>query len=88
MSFIGSASDNSFAADIFKVCGIFKTGAYEFDSSAAFVTRSYFDTLMYSQNRASYININLEDLSQVDAIQKEIEAKLKTKTWKYSLGKH
>jgi ABC-type lipoprotein release transport system permease subunit len=87
VSFIGAASDNSFAADIFKVCGIFKTGAYEFDSSAAFVTRSYFDTLMYSKNMASYINIHVDDLSQVDRIKKEIQMKLSNKdldiqTWK------
>ncbi len=87
VSFIGSASDNSFAADIFKVCGIFKTGAYEFDSSAAFVTRSYFDTLMYSQNMASYINVNVDELSEVDSIKNTIVENLSNQdlevlTWK------
>lgn len=87
VSFIGSASDNSFAADIFKVCGVFKTGAYEFDSSAVFVTRSYFDTLMYSQNMASYINVNVDDLSEVESIKNKIVVKLSNEeleilTWK------
>jgi len=87
VSFIGSASDNSFAADLFHVCGIFKTGAYKFDSSAAFVTRNYFDTLMYSHNMASYINVNVTDLSQVQTIQKKIHKQLTNNsleilTWK------
>lgn len=80
ISFIGGASDNSFAADLFKLCGVFKTGAYEFDSSAAFMSRSYFDTLMYSQNIASYISINLDDLDEVDKIAKEIELSLADET--------
>ena len=81
VSFIGSASDGSFAADIFRVCGLFKTGAYTFDSSAAFVNRPYFDTLMLSQNMASYITVNVDDLSQVDTITKAIAAKLEGKKY-------
>ena len=87
ISFIGSASDNSFAADLFKLCGIFKTGAYEFDSSAAFLSRTYFDTLMQSQNVASYITIDVDDLAEVDSVQAEIEKLLNNEnlevvTWK------
>ncbi|WP_428746144.1 ABC transporter permease [Sulfurimonas sp.] len=76
VSFIGSASDNSFAADIFKLCGIFKTGSYEFDSSSVFVAKNYFDTLMLSENVASYIHVNVKNLSDVDAIQKKIQTTL------------
>ena len=87
VSFIGGASDNSFAADLFKVCGVFKTGAYEFDSSASFVSREYFDALTYSEDMASYITIKLEDLTQVDEIQAHIEKllnneELEVVTWK------
>jgi ABC-type lipoprotein release transport system permease subunit len=87
VSFIGAASDNSFAADLFKVCGIFKTGAYEFDSSASFVSREYFDTLMYSTDKASYITIKVDDLREVDAIAMKIEKllnneELEVVTWK------
>jgi len=86
ISFIGSASDNSFAADIFKLCGIFKTGSFEFDSSASFITRSYFDELMYAQNYASYININVDNLENVDALHVKIESLLNDSvevvTWK------
>ncbi|MEJ2489802.1 MAG: FtsX-like permease family protein [Sulfurovaceae bacterium] len=87
VSFIGSASDNSFAADIFKVCGMFKTGAYEFDSSSAFIDRGYFDTLMLSEDMASYIHVDVANLSDVDMIQQKIQAtlddpKLEVLTWK------
>jgi len=80
VSYIGSASDNSFAADIFRVCGLFKSGSYEFDSSAAFVTRSYFDTLFLSKNMASYITVSVDDLLKVDDIQKSIERKISNET--------
>lgn len=87
LSFVGSASDDSFAADIFKLCGVFKTGAYAFDSSTSFVSRSYFDELMYAKNRASYITIKVENLDDVEAINKQIEtllddSSLESLTWK------
>ncbi|WP_415397410.1 ABC transporter permease [Sulfurimonas sp. CS5] len=87
VSFIGAASDNSFAADIFKICGIFKTGAFEFDSSAAFVGRKYFDELMYSHNKASYISLKLKDIKKVDEVNAEIlkvidTQNLESLTWK------
>ncbi len=86
VSFVGGASDNSFAADIFKICGIFKTGSFEFDASASFVTRSYFDALMYSQNMASYITIDVDDLADVEALHVKIDAllmdDLEVLTWK------
>ena len=86
ITFVGSASDNSFAADIFKLCGVFKTGSFEFDAMAAFVTRTYFDTLMYSQNKASYISIALNNLDEVDSINAHIASKMDTDieslTWK------
>lgn len=76
VSFIGAASDNSFAADIFRLCGVFKTGSFEFDSSASFISRTYFDELMYAQGLASYITIDVDDLEEVDVIQARIEALL------------
>ena len=87
ISFIGAASDNSFAADLFRVCGIFKTGAYEFDAGSAFVARSYFDVLMDSENKASYIKVDVDKLSDVEKIAKKINTQLNEKsleivTWK------
>ncbi len=87
VSFVGAASDDSFAADIFRVCGTFKTGSFEFDSSASFVSRSYFDKLMYAQNKASYITLKVKDLDEVErvnsAIIKALDDKdLESLTWK------
>ncbi len=86
ISFIGGASDNSFAADIFKLCGVFKTGSFEFDASASFVARSYFDTLMYADNKASYITMKLDDVNRADevnaAISKVIDGDYESVTWK------
>lgn len=86
VTFVGGASDNSFAADIFKLCGVFRTGSFEFDSMASFVARTYFDTLMYAQNRASYISIALNDLDEVDRINagiaSQMDADIESLTWK------
>lgn len=76
VSFVGSAIDYSFAADIFKVCGTFKTGMYEFDSSSAFLNREYFDDLFFSKNTSSYIVLNVDDLNENDAIADKIRPKL------------
>lgn len=86
VSFIGTASDNSFAADIFRLCGIFRTGSFEFDTSTSFVSRNYFDALMYAHNKASYITINVDDLENVDVVRLSIEKHLpndmEVLTWK------
>ncbi|MFT7859999.1 MAG: FtsX-like permease family protein [Sulfurimonas sp.] len=80
LSFIGSASDGSFAADLFTLCGVFKTGMSEFDSGATFISKKYFDTLMFSEDKASYIVVSVKKLEQVDRINKEIEKKLSDPT--------
>ena len=87
VTYVGAASDESFAADIFKLCGTFKTGSNEFDSSASFVSRSYFDGLMYADNKASYITVKVKNLDEVDKVNKEIEKvlndeDLESLTWK------
>lgn len=87
IAFIGAASDDSFAADLFELCGIFKTGSFEFDSTATFVTREYFDELMYAKNKASYISIKVNNLEDVEGINTQItnilnDDSLESITWK------
>lgn len=87
LSFVGAASDDSFAADIFRVCGVFKTGSFEFDSSASFLSRRYFDELMYAFNKASYITVKVDDIEEVQSINDEIsrvlgDEELESLTWK------
>ena len=87
IAFVGGASDGSFAADLFRLCGVFKTGSYEFDSTGSFVSRSYFDELTYSKNKASYLTIKLKDINKADEINAEIinsldDDSLESLTWK------
>lgn len=87
LSFIGTASDNSFAADRLHLCGVFKTGASDFDQASAFIKKSYFDTLMNADNKASSIAVGLSSLDAVESINDKIQQKLKgsdleSVTWK------
>jgi ABC-type lipoprotein release transport system permease subunit len=72
VAFIGSDVEGGFASDIFKVVGLFKTGLFEFDSSAIFINKPYLDTLLYTENIASYIAINVDNLSNVKSINQAI----------------
>ena len=86
VSFVGSAVDYSFVAELFKVCGLFRTGMYDFDNQSAFMNRAYFDTVFLSENMATYIVAMAEEMSQNDRISREIAQKLppdlKVYTWK------
>ena len=61
ISFIGSAVDRSFVAELFKVCGLFRTGMYDFDLQSAFMNRAAFDAVFHSDNMASIIAINVDE---------------------------
>lgn len=86
LSFIGSAMDYSFVAELFKVCGLFKTGMYDFDSQSAFMNRNYFDTIFLSKNMATYIVAMAGNLRNNDTIATQTAQKLPTDlkiyTWK------
>jgi ABC-type lipoprotein release transport system permease subunit len=76
LSFVGNAIDYSFAAENFEVCGLFRTGMYEFDSSSAFLNREYFDYLFLSENTSSYIVLSVEDLETNDLVAESIKEHL------------
>ncbi len=57
LAFVGTGADYSFAADNLTIKGIFKTGLFEFDASAAFVNKVYFDQVMAAENYASHFVI-------------------------------
>ncbi len=86
IAFVGSATDYSFAADNFRIVGIFKTGLYEFDNLSSFVNKGYFDGLMLSDNMASYIAIGVDDISSVDqiaaALTPLLPPEIEAATWK------
>ena len=68
LSFISTAADYSFAADNLVIKGLFKTKLYEFDNSAGFVNKRYFDTVMQSKNMATHIIMTPDDLEVIDAV--------------------
>ena len=86
VSFVGSAIDYSFVAELFKVCGTFKTGMYDFDTQSAFMNRSYFDTIFLSENSSSYVVSMVSNMNENDEIAHKISQKLpeelKVYTWK------
>jgi len=86
VSFVGSAIDYSFVAELFKVCGTFKTGMYDFDTQSAFMNRSYYDTIFLSENSSSYVVSMVTNMNENDEvahqISQELPEELKVYTWK------
>jgi ABC-type lipoprotein release transport system permease subunit len=76
VSIITNATDYSFTADNLVVKGIFQTHLHDFDASAAFVTKSYFDQLMVSNNMATHIIVLPADPATSPEIAKALRQKL------------
>jgi ABC-type lipoprotein release transport system permease subunit len=76
IAMVGSSIDYSIAADLFTVKGIFKTGLFEFDSQSAFVNKSYLDTIMLSDNIASYFTLYFHDNDNIDKVTTSLQASL------------
>jgi len=76
IAMVGSSIDYSIAADLFTVKGIFKTGLFEFDSQSAFVNKSYLDSVMMSENIASYFTLYFQDNDDIDIMTKSLQASL------------
>lgn len=73
LSFISTGADYSFAADNLIVKGLFKTKLYEFDNTAGFVSKRYFDEVMHSENMATQIIINPLDVKQIDTLTQSVQ---------------
>ena len=90
IALVGSSIDYSIAADLFTVKGIFKTGLFEFDSQSAFVNKSYLDTVMLSENIASYFTLNFKDNDHIDSMTSDLHASLPSEyeavNWKILLS--
>ena len=90
IAMVGSSIDYSFAADLFKVKGIFKTGLFEFDSQSAFVNKSYLDTVMLSDNIASYFTLYFHDNNAIDKMTAQLQSLLPSEVeavnWKILLS--
>ncbi len=86
IAMVGSSIDYSIAADLFTVKGIFKTGLFEFDAQSAFVNKSYLDTIMLSDNKASYFTLYFYDNTSIDkeikALQSSLDTAYEAVSWK------
>ena len=76
IAMVGSSIDYSIAADLFTIKGIFKTGLFEFDSQSAFVNKSYLDTIMLSDNIASYFTLYFHDNDNIDKVTASLQDSL------------
>ena len=90
IAMVGSSIDYSIAADLFTVKGIFKTGLFEFDSQSAFVNKSYLDSIMLSDNVASYFTLYFHDNDKIDEMTTDLQASLPSEieaiNWKILLS--
>ncbi|MGW8168806.1 MAG: ABC transporter permease [Sulfurovaceae bacterium] len=76
IAMIGSSLDYSTAADLFVVKGIFRTGLFDFDLSSAFVNKDYLDSIMMSENKASYFVLGFDDNQAADNYTKILSKSL------------
>ena len=76
LSFVGTGADFSFAADNVTVKGIFQTGLFDFDASAAFVNKSYFDDIMAAENYATHFIVLPDKPENAEELAVTISQKL------------
>ncbi|MFV2032661.1 MAG: ABC transporter permease, partial [Gammaproteobacteria bacterium] len=68
--------DDSFAAGVVKVVGIFETGSPDIDRNMAQVNLAYFQDAFAMQNKGHSIAIRAPRIDEVDALQQRIQALL------------
>ncbi len=76
LTFIGSGYDDSFAAGIVNIVGIFYSGMAELDRSVAQVNLGYFQEVFAMQNRGHSITIRAAHIDDVESVQGELESSL------------
>lgn len=85
LSFIGNGADYSFAADNVIVKGIFQTGLFDFDASASFMNKDYFDGIMASMGLATHIIVLPKDpetaTTVAESIRHEISEEYSALAW-------
>lgn len=90
LAFIGNGADYSFAADMLEVVGIFKTGLFDFDASASFVNKPYFDRVMASDNMATHYVVLPKEPDRArelaGIIQPHLGRDLVAESWEQTMG--
>lgn len=73
---MGQAADGSMASDLFRVRGIFKTGAQELDLGAAFVALRRAQEFLVAGPRLTSWVVYARDFDQVDALRGDLARRL------------
>ena len=76
LSFLGSGFDDSFAAGVVRVVGIFKSGIAELDRSMAQVNLGYFQDVFAMQQRGHSIVIRAPHIDAVEQLQTRVDTLL------------
>ena len=80
LTFIGSGLDNSFAAGVVKVVGIFESGIAELDRSMAQISLAYFNDSFAMRGEGHSIAIRADHIEDVEALQLKIESFLSNRS--------
>ena len=80
LSFLGSGFDDSFAAGVVRVVGIFKSGIAELDRSMAQVNLGYFQDVFAMQQRGHSIVIRAPHIDAVEQLQTRVATLLGDET--------
>ena len=76
ITFIGSGLDDSFAAGIVQVVGIFESGIAELDRSMAQINLAYFQEVFAMQEEGHSIAIRAAHIDDVDAVLQQVASLL------------
>jgi ABC-type lipoprotein release transport system permease subunit len=76
ITYLGSGLDDSFAAGVVKVVGIFETGLPDLDRSMAQISLSYFQDAFAMQQAGHSIAIRADNIDQTSELQQRIQTLL------------
>ncbi len=76
VTFLGSGFDDSFAAGVATVVGIFETGSSEIDRSMAQISLGYFEEAFSGQGKGHSIVLRADHIETVPALKQRIESLL------------
>jgi ABC-type lipoprotein release transport system permease subunit len=78
LTFIGSGFDDSFAAGIVTVVGIFESGVADLDRAVAQVDLGYFQDAFTMQDRGHSLTVRAQHVDEVESLQRQIGELLDT----------
>ncbi len=76
LTFIGSGFDDSFAAGVVRVVGIFESGIADLDRALAQVDLAYFQEVFAMQGRGHSLTVRAQHIDDVESLQARIAALL------------